>query len=49
MQPRASETGDPLIPVFLRIIVIVQPVLNLHQCNRAGENEMSHQKSVTAQ
>jgi hypothetical protein len=52
VQSGAGRAGDRLILVFRRGLVIVQPLLDLHQCCRAGEkgNEPStiYDSSVTS-
>src|SRR6202043_1998390 len=48
VQSGAGRAGDRLILVFGRGLVIVQPLLDLHRCCRAGEEEMSHRLSTTA-
>jgi hypothetical protein len=42
MQPGARGADDPLIFVFSHVSVFVRPVLDVHRCRRAGENEMGH-------
>ena len=38
----ASLAGDPLVIVLGRIFIVVQPMLDLHPSDRAGEKQCGH-------
>jgi hypothetical protein len=42
VHPRACRTGNRLILVFRRVLIIIQPMLDLHRCCWASEKERGH-------
>jgi hypothetical protein len=46
VQSSTGWTGDALIFVF-RQVIFVQPMLDLHQYRRAGEQDLSHPENMT--
>ena len=42
VHPQAGGAGDRLILVFRRVLIVIQPMLDLHRCYRAGEKERGH-------
>ena len=42
MHACASLAGDPLVIVLGRIFIVVQPMLDLHPSDRAGEKQCGH-------
>jgi hypothetical protein len=42
MKPGAGGANDAFIFVFSNVIVFVRPMLDVHRCRRAGENQMGH-------
>jgi hypothetical protein len=47
MQLGASQARDPFIFVVGRALIIHQQMLDVHQCRRAGENEMGHRQNLS--
>jgi hypothetical protein len=39
--------SDPFIFVVGRVLIILQQMLDVHRCRRAGENEMGHRQNMT--
>ena len=47
MQLGASQARDRFIFVVGRALIIHQQMLDVHQCRRAGENEMGHRQNLS--
>jgi hypothetical protein len=48
MQLGAGKTGDRLVFVFGRALIIIQLVLDVEASRRASENEIGHRQNMTA-
>jgi hypothetical protein len=48
VQLGAGEAGDHLIFVCGHVWIVVQRMLDIHQCRRAGENNRRHRQNMTA-
>jgi hypothetical protein len=46
MHARTSLAGDSLVIVLGRIFIVVQPVLDLHLSDRAGEEQCGHRRNI---